>query len=506
MSPLAVTVAATAVRLGRRTSRGLVALCACLALWVTGLILLESPGYGALAERVLPAGMLLAGAFAHAGAELAELERRYVVRAMYAASAIVGAIGAAFPRLFYGPLGRGAGLLFWPIALVCAVGSAALISNLVAAARRGEGVERRRRYAVALGCSAGAIGGGGVIGLRVLGLGDVWMATPFLVLAIALVAYAVVAGEHGRARRMLTQGLISAVATAFVSSLGLVVFFRALPTLAPSSSTAWLVVIAFFAILPMDPLRTLAVEAIARRLFAEPIGVRDLADAVERGEARADHAERLAEIGRLASAVAHEIRNPLGVIAAQAKLLERQGAKPETVAALKKQIERAKRFLEDLLRYSKPRPLDLIRFNARPALELGASDVRTLIGPSARIAITCADDLQIEADRAAFSDVAMILMHNAAIAMEGREGEVRVTSARAKDAVVITFEDDGPGVPEALEATLFEPFVTGRGRDDKHPGTGLGLAIAARWVQRHGGSIKHERPEKGARFIVTWPA
>jgi signal transduction histidine kinase len=47
--------------------------------------------------------------------------------------------------------------------------------------------------------------------------------------------------------------------------------------------------------------------------------------------------------------------------------------------------------------------------------------------------------------------------------------------------------------------------VTGRGRDATHPGTGLGLAIAARWVERHGGSIHHERPASGgARFVVRW--
>jgi signal transduction histidine kinase len=72
--------------------------------------------------------------------------------------------------------------------------------------------------------------------------------------------------------------------------------------------------------------------------------------------------------------------------------------------------------------------------------------------------------------------------------------------------VVFTVEDDGPGVPSALEKTLFQPFVTGRGRDSTHPGTGLGLAIAARWVERHGGTITHDRPAAGgARFVVRWP-
>ena len=58
-----------------------------------------------------------------------------------------------------------------------------------------------------------------------------------------------------------------------------------------------------------------------------------------------------------------------------------------------------------------------------------------------------------------------------------------------------------------LEATLFQPFVTGRGRDAEHPGTGLGLAIALRWAERHEGAIRYERiaKEGGARFVVRWP-
>jgi signal transduction histidine kinase len=61
-------------------------------------------------------------------------------------------------------------------------------------------------------------------------------------------------------------------------------------------------------------------------------------------------------------------------------------------------------------------------------------------------------------------------------------------------------------VPAEIEAMLFQPFVTGRGRDAKHPGTGLGLAVAARWLERHGGTLCYERaPGGGARFEARWP-
>jgi signal transduction histidine kinase len=503
-----VTVLVTVLRLGRETRRGLLAVCFFLALWVTGLILLESPRTAGFAEHVVPAGVILAAGFVHAGADVTRATRRAVVWITYAATSAVGLLGLLAPRALYAPGARAPGPLFVPIAIASAIGSIALVLWLARAAVEARGIERRRRGALALGAVFGTFGGGGVVGLRVYGLGDVWIAAPLLLVAVVLASYAVLSGEHGRSREVVWQGLVYALLTAALSSIGLTVLYRLMPYLAPEGGVGWVVLVVFFAALPLDPVRLLVVENAGRRLFANPIGVRDLADQVERTEVRADQAERLAEIGRLASAVAHEIRNPLGVIAAQAKLLERQGAKPETVAALRAQIDRAKRFLDDLLRYSKPRPLEMSEVEVLPALSLAATNVRQVIGEAAPpIAVEGEGALFVEVDRGAFNDVATVLTHNAAIALDGREGaRVTVRAARAPGAIEVIVEDNGPGVPPEIEATLFQPFVTGRGRDAKHPGTGLGLAIAARWVERHGGHIRYERRvEGGARFTVRWP-
>lgn len=228
-----------------------------------------------------------------------------------------------------------------------------------------------------------------------------------------------------------------------------------------------------------------------------------------RPRSRADQAERLAELGRVASAVAHEIRNPLGVVAAQMKLLERRGADPETLDAVRGQIERARRFLDDLLRYGKPRPLEIRPLDVGGTLRLAVSTVRQAYGGGApAVEVDAAEGLRLEADQSAFTDVFTNLVQNACIAVSGVDGAppVHVVARAEGDDVVVTVEDRGPGVPDALRATLFQPFVTGRGRDARHPGTGLGLAIAARWVERHGGSLRHERPsEGGARFVAQWP-
>ncbi len=518
----AMTVLITVLRLGRETRRGLLLLCFFLALWVTGLILLETHETAALAERVVPSGILLGAGFFHASSDLVGGVRARTVALAYAGCGAVSVLGLVAPHLLYAPGARAPGPLFIPVAIVAALWSAAQIAWVARSALAVTGLERRRRGALALGAVFGSIGGGGVVALRVFGLGEVWIAAPFLLVSVLLASYAILSGERGRSRGLVVQGLTYAALTAALSAVGLTVLFRLMPHLAPDGGAgfAWTTLVVFFAALPLDPLRLVVVEHVGRRLFANPIGVRDLADQVERTEVRADHAERLAEIGRLASAVAHEIRNPLGVIAAQAKLLERQGAKPETVAAVRAQIDRARHFLDDLLRYSKPRPLDPSEIDVMPALRLAATSARQAFGEAAAPVDVTGEGgdeaLVVEADRGAFNDVMIVLASNALIAVdgidrEGREGReerasVRVEARRAPAGIEIRVEDDGPGVPPELEPTLFQPFVTGRGRDARHPGTGLGLAIAARWVERHGGSLRYERrAEGGARFIAVWP-
>ncbi|WP_394830655.1 HAMP domain-containing histidine kinase [Pendulispora rubella] len=507
---VALAVGLVALRLGRSEGRGLVALCLSLAFWVTGLILLKTPQMEMVAERVLPFGMLLAGTYLHAGADVAGIRAPRILAVAYGYGIAVVLLGVLWPRLLYGPGAHGPGVLFLPLAAVSAAGATANIAWLAHLAAKAP-APRTRPIALVLGCATGTLGGGGVIGLRVLSLGDVDAAAPLLLVSVALAAYAVLRGEHGRARELVVQGAVYAVVTAALSALGLTVFYLALPHLAPerSHSVIWLIFVVFFAALPLEPLRNLIVEAIGRRLFRRPINIPELAEQVETSETRAEHAERLAEIGRLTSAVAHEIRNPLGVIAAQAKLLERGGASPALVASVRAQVDRAKRFLDDLLRYGKPRPLEVRDFDARAALHLAISHVRQAF-PEAPppIDVHAADAAaSLEADRHAFMDVVTALVQNAAIAVSGRDGgKVTVSLEREPDVVRIVVRDNGPGVPQSLEERLFQPFVTGRGRDERHPGTGLGLAIAARWVERHGGTLVHQRPaDGGACFVVTWP-
>ena len=80
-------------------------------------------------------------------------------------------------------------------------------------------------------------------------------------------------------------------------------------------------------------------------------------------------------------------------------------------------------------------------------------------------------------------------------------GAVRVTAEATGDAIAISVEDEGPGIPEELRARLFEPFVSTKAQP-----SGLGLAISRRLVEDAGGTIEATtRDEGGARFVVALP-
>jgi signal transduction histidine kinase len=498
---IAIVLAATVARLGRATGRGLLAVAVLLAFWITTVILVELPATRALAEHVVPFGMLQAGAYMHAGLDLAGKPARRAWLG-YGWGAGLGVLGAIWPRALYGPGLLGAGAAFWPIAIASAIGALVVFGDLILELRGRRGALRRQMTLLAAGNGLAIVSGGGALLLRIIGVSpDLRLTAPALLASSLVIAVAVVGGEVGPARRMIVQTLRYAVMAAALTAAGVTALIVAMPALVPGGGLAWMLFVALAAALPLDAVRTLVVDSAGRRLFAAPIGVRDLAEQAEASEARADQAARLAELGALVSAVAHEVRNPLGVISAHAKLLERAGAPAASLDAVRAQVRRASRFVDELLAYGKPRPLVVAALDVGPLLDEAIAAVRA-VHPAAAITAEVAPGARAVADRAALLDVLVNLIGNAAIAVADR-GTVTVT---ARGDLELAVTDDGPGVPPELAGRLFQPFVTGRGRDHAHPGTGLGLATARSIVERHGGTIHHEAVATGgARFVVRLP-
>ena len=225
-------------------------------------------------------------------------------------------------------------------------------------------------------------------------------------------------------------------------------------------------------------------------------------------EAEMARGERLATVGNLAAAVAHEIRNPLSAISMGLQRLRAEFEPAEReeyrrmVDLVQGEVRRLNAIVEEFL--SLARPIEL-RPEPVPVAAL-LDEIRRLVEPQAgRAGIVVEqavpDSLpDLRADRDRIKQVLLNLVLNAIEAMPSG-GRLTLGAAASGPALTLTVTDTGSGIPPDLLPRVFEPYVTSKTR-----GLGLGLAIARRVVEAHGGRIEAESGAgQGARFRVTLP-
>ncbi len=228
--------------------------------------------------------------------------------------------------------------------------------------------------------------------------------------------------------------------------------------------------------------------------MSEPAGERTLAEEQLRQEL--ERLRPLAEMGRMAATVAHEIRNPLAGISANAELLREavSGADGECVDIILAEVERLGHLVTDLLYYSREReaerrPLDL-GWLARTTCELSSADAER-----AGIELVWNGSGRAAGDTELSRQALLNVVRNAVQACRPG-GHVCLVVTEGSIAV----QDDGGGVPEILRDRLFDPFVTGRTR-----GLGLGATVARRCQRRQGGDlVLGSSDQSGSSFILSW--
>jgi signal transduction histidine kinase len=500
----------TAARRGR-SAWGLAMYCLAVAVWCASLWLCCLPSTAQLGRRLAASGAFVVAAFCHLAYDASQQASYRMVWLAYLSASIIAAVGLVFPGVLYDPVTFSAGMLFWP-GMALAVGAALLPFSQLVSAYRAASAERRG-YLRALFLS-------GLVGLLGAWINALLLTHHFgvphglyLVLAsLLLLGHAIRSHEPLADRRLLERSLLYAALAAMLSGgflFGVMTLISASaePLLTQYRLGALLLLI--MAALAFEPLRQQLQESIGRRLLRARVSSSQLAHALAAQEVRADQAERLAELGVFTSAVAHEIRNPLGVVSAHLRLLERQGVAPETLEAIREQVRRAERFVEDLLRYGRPRPLELRVVDLEPMLALAVSTARDGFGmpcPEVIVEINTAAGV-LEADQSQLLQALVILIDNALLALvDSPQRRLQLASRMEGERVRITIDDSGPGIPPELMARLFQPFVTGRKREGARSGTGLGLAIVRRIAERHQGTISAgASPLGGARLEIDLP-
>lgn len=246
---------------------------------------------------------------------------------------------------------------------------------------------------------------------------------------------------------------------------------------------------------------------------------------LQQAQEEARRAERLAALGQLSAGLAHEIRNPLGVIKGSAEMLAQKlsSAQPlagELAGYISSEVNRLNSLVARFLDFARPSHLDLRPVAIAPLVDR-ALDAAQSQHPGTNIKIErrfAANLPQIQADEQLCEQVFLNLILNAFEAMgagrgasaqpksQATNGTLRVSIAPdSRDrtpGVSVEIEDTGPGVSAELREQIFNPFVT-----SKKGGVGLGLSIVAKIVDDHGGMIQLiSKDHSGACFRVFLPA
>ncbi len=219
--------------------------------------------------------------------------------------------------------------------------------------------------------------------------------------------------------------------------------------------------------------------------------------------------EKLAMLGSVAAGLAHEIRNPLTSIKMLIySLRDKAGGHSQTLRdydVMLQQITRMESFLQAFLDFARPPEPEFKKVRLGETLDQALRLLRPQI-EAARVRLKTAwvaPDPVVRADPGQLKQVVVNLILNAVQAMSGggRLSIETAVTAGPDGQAEIRVSDNGPGIPEELLPSLFEPFTT-----TKKSGTGLGLAISQQIVKNHGGIVQVEniRPH-GARFVVQLP-
>ena len=222
--------------------------------------------------------------------------------------------------------------------------------------------------------------------------------------------------------------------------------------------------------------------------------------------------ERLTTIGRLLSAVIHDLKTPLTVISGYVQLMQTADAKKkraEYAEAALKQFDHISAMQREVLEFARGERNVLVR---KVYLQKFFDEVRSAVEPMLKrenvdLVIDLQDKGTARFDEGKILRVVHNLARNAVEAMASQGGgrfSIRVSRTHKgedEETLVLTFTDTGPGIPKEIEHRLFRSFVTA----NKKGGTGLGLAIVKKIAEDHGGTISVRSTKRGATFDLRIP-
>jgi signal transduction histidine kinase len=252
-------------------------------------------------------------------------------------------------------------------------------------------------------------------------------------------------------------------------------------------------------------LSTLTLHAILKRLNDTRLESERRREELVAVQGELDRRQRLATIGQTAATVFHQVGRHHGAIGMYAHLvgrsatIDRQVVREHATRILTS-VEEANRVIDELLRFSQDRALNLYPHHLDALLaECVAECAPRAEAHGIELALSATPDVVISLDKHKVKQAIGNLLDNAVDAsMPGSRVDVQATTSDGR--VRISVRDRGPGVSATIRDRLFTPFAT-----TKRDGIGLGLTLARELVQAHGGALEWEPAEQGTVFVVLLP-
>ncbi|SHK29626.1 transporter substrate-binding domain-containing protein [Paramaledivibacter caminithermalis] len=220
------------------------------------------------------------------------------------------------------------------------------------------------------------------------------------------------------------------------------------------------------------------------------------------------HSNKMETIGQLAAGMAHELRNPLGVIRNSTFILydeyeQKDELKTMALEAIDNSVDRASRIIENLLNFSRLTHDVKAWTNLKELIkEVASLYKKALDEQGITLNIFCEEDIVIYINSESLKHILMNLIKNAIDAMEGG-GALEIYGSSYSQKIEIRVKDNGIGIEEEIIDRIFDPFYTTKAVGK---GTGLGLYIAYSEVQKINGDIKVlSEKNKGATFVIDIP-
>lgn len=219
--------------------------------------------------------------------------------------------------------------------------------------------------------------------------------------------------------------------------------------------------------------------------------------------------EKLTLVGTMVSSLLHDFKNPFSIISLGANIIhKRYKDDPKTAKIcenMESQIRRMVNMANDLAAFSRGEHEIEIAYVSFDTLFDNFRELNSPFFKDELVQLTMeGNGTSFHGDSSRLLRVLQNLVGNAIEALHNYEmegGRIEVVTGEQDDSVILTVSDNGPGIPQDIQETFFEPFVT----KGKNEGTGLGSAIVKSIVEAHRGSIDFDTSAKGTTFTIRLP-